>query len=200
MIGNLRKFSSSKIAAVFVFLIAAPLVFAGFFGGFGSNNQNNIAKINKTNITTQDFIDYVNQSGISQDVIRNNLDNNIIEELLSGLISIKLIDLEVKDFSLSINETTILKNIKQNKNFHDENGIFQRIKYEKFLLSKNMSAPMFELQLKNRELQKHLFDFIGAGTITPNFLINKKFEENNSSLKIEYFDMENLYKKKRRIY
>ena len=196
MIGNLRKFSSSKIAAVFVFLIAAPLVFAGFFGGFGSNNQNNIAKINKTNITTQDFIDYVNQSGISQDVIRNNLDNNIIEELLSGLISIKLIDLEVKDFNLSINETTILKNIKQNKNFHDENGIFQRIKYEKFLLSKNMSAPMFELQLKNRELQKHLFDFIGAGTIIPTFLLNKKFEENNSTLKIEYFNMENVYKKK----
>ena len=196
MISNFRKFSSSKIAAVFVFLIAAPLVFAGFFGGFGSNNQNNIAKINKTNVTTQEFIDYVNQSGISQEAIRDNLDNNIIEELLSGLISTTLIDLEVKDFGLSINEITILKNIKENKNFHDENGVFQRIKYEKFLLSSNMSASMFELQLKNRELQKHLFDFIGAGTITPNFLIEKKFEENNKSLNIEYFDMENLYKTK----
>ena len=196
MISNFRKFSSSKIAAVFVFLIAAPLVFAGFFGGFGSNNQNNIAKINKTNVTTQEFIDYVNQSGISQEVIRDNLDNNIIEELLSGLISTTLIDLEVKDFGLSINEITVLKNIKENKNFHDENGIFQRVKYEKFLLSNNMSAPMFELQLKNRELQKHLFDFIGAGTVTPNFLVNKKFEENNKSLKIEYFNMENLYKNK----
>jgi len=46
------------------------------------------------------------------------------------------------------------------------------------------------------ELQKHLFDFIGAGTITPNFLIEKKFAENNRSLNIEYFDMENLYKTK----
>jgi len=55
---------------------------------------------------------------------------------------------------------------------------------------------MFELKLKNRELQKHLFDFIGAGTITPNFLIDKKFEENNKTLEIEYFDMENLYKNK----
>ncbi len=196
MISNFRKFSSSKIAAVFVFLIAAPLVFAGFFGGFGSNNQNNIAKINKTNVTTQEFIDYVNQSGISQEDIRNNLDNNIIEELLSGLISTTLIDLEVKDLGLSINKITILKNIKENKNFHDENGIFQRVKYEKFLLSNNMSAPIFELKLKNRELQKHLFDFIGAGTITPNFLIDKKFEENNKTLEIEYFDMENLYKVK----
>jgi peptidyl-prolyl cis-trans isomerase D len=59
-----------------------------------------------------------------------------------------------------------------------------------------MSAPMFELQLKNRELQKHLFDFIGAGTITPNFHTKKKFEEENKSLEIEYFAMENFYKDK----
>ena len=181
---------------VLIVIIIIAFGFGGFGGGFSTNNQNNIAKINKTNVTTQDFIDYVNQSGISQEAIRDNLDNNIIEELLSGLISTTLIDLEIKDFDLSINERTILKNIKENKNFHDENGAFQRIKYEKFLLSNNLSAPMFELQLKNRELQKHLFDFIGAGTITPNFLIEKKFEENNKSLDIEYFDMENLYKTK----
>ena len=59
-----------------------------------------------------------------------------------------------------------------------------------------MSAPMFELQLKNRELQKHLFDFIGAGTITPDFLTKKKFEEENKSLELEYFAMENFYKDK----
>ena len=181
---------------VLIVIIIIAFGFGGFGGGFSTNNQNNIAKINKTNVTTQDFIDYVNHSGISQEAIRDNLDNNIIEELLSGLISTTLIDLEIKDFDISINEKTILKNIKENKNFQDESGNFQRIKYEKFLLSNNLSAPMFELKLKNRELQKHLFDFIGAGTVTPNFLIEQNFEENNKSLNIEYFEMENLYKTK----
>ena len=97
-------------------------------------------------------------------------------------------------FRSSINEKTILKYLKDNKNFKNENGTFERIKYEKFLLSNNMSAPLFELKLKNQGLQKHLFDFIGAGTVTPEFLIESKFEENNKSLAIEYFDMENLYK------
>ena len=179
---------------VLIIIIIIAFGFGGFGGGFSTNNQNNIAKINNTNVTTQNFMDYVNQSGISQEAIRNNLDNNIIEELLSGLISTTLIDLEIKDFNITINEVTILKSIKENKNFQDENGNFQRIKYEKFLLSNNLSAPLFELQLKNRELQKHLFDFIGAGTVTPEFLIKNKFEENNKSLQIEYFDMENLYK------
>ncbi len=179
---------------VLIVIIIIAFGFGGFGGGFSTNNQNNIAKINKTNVTTQDFMDYVNQSGISQEAIRNNLDNNIIEELLSGLISTTLIDLEIEDFKLSINEKTILKYLKDNKNFKDENGAFERIKYEKFLLSNNMSAPLFELKLKNQGLQKHLFDFIGAGTVTPEFLIKSKFEENNKSLSIEYFDMENLYK------
>ena len=181
---------------VLIVIIIIAFGFGGFGGGFSTNNQNNIAKINKTNVTTQDFMDYVNQSGISQEAIRSNLDNNIIEELLSGLISTTLIDLEIEDFKLSINEKTILKYLKDNKNFKDENGAFERIKYEKFLLSNNMSAPLFELKLKNQGLQKHLFDFIGAGTITPEFLIESKFEENNKTLSIEYFDMENLYKNK----
>ncbi|MDB2428056.1 SurA N-terminal domain-containing protein [Candidatus Pelagibacter bacterium] len=197
MIETLKKFGGKKLGGlILIAVIIIAFGFGGFGGGFSTNNQNNIAKINKTNVTTQDFMNYLNESGISQQAIRENLDNNIIEELLSGLISTTLIDLEVEDFDLSITQLTVLKKIKENKNFQDENNVFQRTKYEKFLLSNNMSAPMFELQLKNRELQKHLFDFIGAGTITPDFLTKKKFEEENKSIDLEYFAMENFYKEK----
>ena len=197
MIETLKKFGGKKLGGlILIAVIIIAFGFGGFGGGFSTNNQNNIAKINKTNVTTQDFMNYLNQSGISQQAIRENLNNNIIEELLSGLISTTLIDLEVEDFNLSITELTVLKKIKKNKNFQDENNVFQRTKYEKFLLSNNMSAPMFELQLKNRELRNHLFDIIGAGTITPDFQIKKKFEEENKSLELEYFAMENFYKDK----
>jgi len=197
MMETLKNFGVKKLGGVIlIVIIVIAFGFGGFGGGFSTNNQNNIAKINKTNVTTQDFMDYLNQSNISQQAIRENLDKNIIEELLSGLISTTLIDLEVEDFDLSITDLTVLKKIKENKNFHDENGAFQRTKYEKFLLSNNMSAPMFEIQLKNRELQKHLFDLIGAGTITPNFLIKKMFEEQNKTLDIEYFAMSSQYKEK----
>ena len=197
MIKVLKNFSGKKLGGIILIaVIVIAFGFGGFGGGFSTNNQNNIAKINKTNVTTEDFMNYLNESGISQQAIRKNLNNNIIEELLSGLISTTLIDLEIKNFDLSITDLTVLKKIKKNKNFLDENNFFQRTKYEKFLLTNNMSAPMFELQLKNRELQKHLFDFIGAGTITPNFLIQKRFEEENKTLDLEYFSMENLYKEK----
>ena len=175
MIETLKNFGFKKLGGlILILIIVIAFGFGGFGGGFSSNNQNNIAKINNTNVTTQDFMNYLNESGISQETIKENLDNNIIEELLSGLISTTLINLEIENFDLSVSELVILKNIKENKNFHDENNVFQRTKYEKFLLSNNISAPMFELKLKNRELQKHLFDIIGAGTITPEFLIKKK--------------------------
>ncbi|MDC3036720.1 SurA N-terminal domain-containing protein, partial [Candidatus Pelagibacter sp.] len=165
MIGSFRNFAKTKFAGILVFIMIIPFVFWGMGSMFSSGNTNTIAKINDTNISTQEFIDYLNKSGVPQNKIRENLDKNIIEEFLSGLISTKLLDLEIKDHNLNISERILLKMIKENKNFLDENGNFQRIKYEKFLLENNQSAPQFEQRLKKRELQKNLFDYIGAGSV-----------------------------------
>ena len=196
MISSLRNFAKTKLAGVFVGIIILPFVFWGMGGMFSSGNTNNVVKINEKNISTEEFIDYLNSSGIPEKTIRENLDQNIIEELLSGLVSTTLLDLEIKDFELSISELTLLKKIKENKNFRDENGIFQRIKYEKFLLENNQSAPQFEMRLKERELQKSLFDYIGAGTRSPQFLINKLYEEENKKLQLEFINLDKFYKKK----
>ena len=196
MISSFRNFAKTKFAGLLVFIMIVPFVFWGMGSMFSSGNTNNVAKINKENISTQEFIDYLNKSGIPQKTIRENLNNNIIEELLSGLISTTLLELEIKDYHLIISENTLLKKIKSNKNFHDENGNFQRIKYEKFLLENNQSAPQFELRLKGRELQKSLFDYIGAGSVSPSFLVNKLYEEENKKLKIDYINLKPFYKKK----
>ena len=140
---------------ILIVVIIIAFGFGGFGGGFLSNNQNNLAKINKTNVTKQDLINFINQSRINQKTIQDNLDNNIIEELLSSLVSTTLLDLEIKDFNINFSENSLLKKIKLNDNFLDDNGIFQRIKYEKFLLENNISATLFEKRLKDRELQKN---------------------------------------------
>ena len=196
MISSFRNFAKTKFAGILVFIMIIPFVFWGMGSMFSSGNTNTIAKLNKTNISTQEFIDYINETGIPQEKIRENLKNNIIEELLSGLISTTLLELEIKDYDLTISQNTLLKKIKENKNFHDENGNFKRIKYEKFLLENNQSAPEFELRLKKRELQKNLFDYIGAGTISPNFLISKLYEEENKKLELDFINLKNFYKKK----
>ena len=194
---SFRKYlNKNKIGGlILIIVIIIAFGFGGFGGGFLSNNQNNIAKINKTNITKQDLINYINQSGISQKAIQDNLNNNIIEELLSGLVSTALLNLEIKDFEIKFSKNSLLKKIKLNDNFFDKDKIFQRTKYEKFLLENNISAPIFEKRLKDRELQKKLFDFIGAGTVSPKFLVTKLFENENKKLEIDFINLESFYKK-----
>ena len=199
MIRSFRNFAKTKYAGLLVFIMIIPFVFWGMGSMFSSGNTNTIAKINKTNISTEDFIDHLNNSGIPQSTIRDNLKNNIIEEILSNLISTSLLNLEIENYNLIISQNTLLNRIKNNKNFIDENGKFQRIKYEKFLLENNQSAPAFELRLRGRELQKNLFDYIGAGIVTPEFLVNKIFEEENKKIEIEFINLQNFYKKKENI-
>ena len=180
---------------ILIIVIIIAFGFGGFGGGFLSNNQNNIAKINKTNVTSQDLINFINQSGISQEAIRENLEDNIIEELLSGLISTTLLGLEIEDFDIKISQKSLSNKIKFNNNFLNESGKFERLKYEKFLLENNISAPLFEKRLRDREQQKKLFDLIGAGTVSPRFLVKKLYEIENKKLNIDYIDLENFYKK-----
>ncbi len=198
---SIRKYlNRNKIGGlILIVVIIIAFGFGGFGGGFLSNNQNNVAKINKTNVTTQDLINYINKSGISEKAIQDNLKNDIIEELLSTLVSTTLLDLEIKNFNINISESSLSKKIKNNKNFIDEKGEFKRIKYEKFLLENNITAPQFEKRLKDRELQKKLFDFIGAGTTSPKFLTKKLFEEENTKLEIEFIALKEFYKKKDQI-
>ena len=199
MIGSFRKFAKTKFAGLLVFLMIIPFVFWGMGSMFSGGNSNNIAKINNTNISTQNFIEYINNSNIPNQTIRENINKNIIEDMLSALISTTLLDLEIKDFQILVTENTLLNKIKTNQNFLGENGQFERIKYEKFLLENNQSAPAFETKLRARELQKNLFDYVGAGTTSPKFLTKKLFEEENKKLEIDFFNLKNFYKKKNEI-
>jgi len=158
MINPFKDITKKKIGGlILIFVIIIAFGFGGFGGGFNTGNQNNIAKINSTNISTQDFMDYLNKSGLSQQVIKENIDKNVIEELLSSLISMTLLNLEIKDLELVVSEEIIVEKLKKNKNFQDEKGKFKRTLYEKFLLTNNMNAAMYEIKLKNNALKKELF-------------------------------------------
>ena len=80
MIGSFRNFAKTKFAGILVFIMIIPFVFWGMGSMFSSGNTNSIVKINESNVSTEEFIDYLNNSGIPQKTIRENLNDNIIEE------------------------------------------------------------------------------------------------------------------------
>ena len=91
MIGSFRNFAKTKFAGRLVLILIIPFVFWGMGGVFSSGNTNSLAKIDNINISTQEFIEHINDLNINQEAIRENLDNEIVEELLSELISKKIL-------------------------------------------------------------------------------------------------------------
>ena len=196
MLNNIRNFSKTWFAKILLVIIVIPFVFWGMGGVFSGGNTNNIAKINDQSISTQDFMNHLNSSRITLETIKDNLNNNILEEILGELISKKMIQLEEQDLNLIISDKILKKRIKENENFLDENKKFSRLKYEKFLLSSNITAVDFETKLRNSELKKNLFSYIVGGIKSPTFLSNNTFKEQNKKLSLEYINLENVYKKK----
>ena len=72
MIGKLRSFTNSKLAGVLVAIIIVPFVFWGMGSVFSGGNTNNIAEVNNKKISTQDFMNFINESRIQQNTIKEN--------------------------------------------------------------------------------------------------------------------------------
>jgi len=199
MLNSIRNFSKTITAKIFLFIVAIPFVFWGMGDVFTSGNTNSLAKINNENISTEDFVDHINKLNIDQNVIKDRIDENILEEILSRLISNKLIELEIKETNLVISDKILAEKIKKNSNFVDENLNFSRTKYEKFLLSNNLTATQFEKNFKENEFQEELFNYLGSGIKSPDFLINNIFEEESKKINVEFINLENVYSKKENI-
>ena len=195
MISKFKSITNSKISWVIVALIAIPFVFWGMGDVFTRGNTNNVAKINNNTISVTDFINHVNDSGLNENLIRENLDKNIFEELLSQIISKELMKMEIENLNLNFSDKTLKNKIINNKNFFDDKNNFSRTKYEKFLLENNLSAAQFENRLKSNELQKVLFSYINGGLVLPKFLIHKKYIDENKNIKIDFVNLDENYKK-----
>ena len=102
MLNNIRNFANTKYAGVLVAILIVPFVLWGMGGLFSGGNKNNIVKINNENISTLDFQKHLNLSNIELERIKENIDNNIIEEMLRDIISKKILLMEVKDLNLII--------------------------------------------------------------------------------------------------
>ena len=197
MLNKIRSFSKTFFAKILLVIIIIPFVFWGMGGVFNTGNTNNIVKINNYSISTQDFIDHLNASNLNSDQIKENIDNNVLEEALGKLISRTLLQMEIEDLNISISEKSLIEQIKKNKNFSGDDNKFSRVKYEKFLLSNNLNAPDFEKRLKENELQKKLFSYISGGIKSPFFMTNNIYKKQTKKINLDFINLENIYKKEK---
>ena len=156
----------SKINKFFAWIIVLLLVLG--LVGFGLQDvlsrwgSSKLATVGDIEISTkefgQDFIREIN-------FISQNLGKNLsVQEaksigihfrVLERLINRSLLDQLVRDLEISIGDTFLLKRIKANTNFQDNNGNFNRENYNQYLNQLNLSENEFEDILRN-ELSREL--------------------------------------------
>ena len=174
----------SKINKFFAWIIVLLLVLG--LVGFGLQDvlsrwgSSKLATVGDIEISTkefgQDFIREINF--ISQNLGKNiSIDeaksHGIHIRVLERLINRSLLDQMLKDLKISVGDTFLLKRIKANSNFQDNNGNFNRENYSQYLQQLNLSENEFEDILRN-ELSRELLTQV----------LNIKLDHNKFSTKI----------------
>ena len=96
MLNSIRNFGKTIWAKILLVIIIVPFVTWGMGDVFRGGNTNTVAKVNKLKISTQNFIDHVNSLNLSSDIIKENINNSIIEQILFDLINNTLLSMEAK--------------------------------------------------------------------------------------------------------
>ena len=194
MLSKIRKFSSSIFAKIFLIIVAIPFIFWGMGEVFSTGNKNTIAKIGKDKISTQEFINFVQ----SNELTKNEINEEIIQSLLYSFIGQKLIEKEIENYGINLSDKSLSLIIKNNKNFTKNNN-FSRTEYEKFLLNNNVNAKIYETYISNENLRKQLFDLIGGGVLPTNFMVNNLYDKIYQERNIDLINLNDVYKKNLKI-
>ena len=191
MLSSIRKFSSSIYAKILLIIVIIPFVFWGMGSSFRGGNKNVIVVIDKEKFSTNEFADYVS----SYEITNEKINAEKIDEILTIFIGNKLIEKEYEKHDIKLSDSSLSKLIKIQKEFKKENE-FSRTEYEKFLITNQMNAVGFELNLANQEKKKQLLNYIGQGIVPPNFVVNNIYNQINQKRKIEFINMKDVFAKK----
>ena len=136
MLSSIGKLSKSILIKVLVAIIILPFIFWGMGDVFRGGNQNVVATIDSKKVSSKEFVEHVNRISLNEEQIKNIKDTDLIEKILSDYIGRKLIELEVKDFNITISDKTLREIIINDETFFKD-GKFSRLKYEEFLIKNN---------------------------------------------------------------
>ena len=177
-----------------VFTAIIVIVFGAWGMGdiFSSGKKNIIAEVGKGKIFIQD---YINEARIYLE--KNNkdsLNDNDHFIILNTIITQKIYEAYAKDQGLIINDEALAFYIKSNEKFKDKKGKFSRIKYEKYLLEKNLNAITLEFFLKKELLRNLSFKTYLSGISAPKYHTNKLKNDFLKTVNASFFEI-NVSKK-----
>ena len=194
MATSIGKLSKSFFVKLLVGIIILPFVFWGMGDIFRGGNQNVVATIDSKKLSTQEFMNYINRLNLNQEQIKNLSKTDLIEQILSEYIGIKVMSLEIEKLNIMISDKSLRRMIKNDKLFFKDNQ-FSRTEYEKFLIKSGISAPQFESNIAQQEKRRQFLSSLAGGIVVPESLVEKEFRKENQTKAIQYIDLDKYHSK-----
>lgn len=191
MITATKKLIGSLLGKILIIIIILPFLFWGMGDVFRGGNQNILVKIDNQNISTQEFLNSLNRRNIDRTQIKND---KIFNDLLSELITSKIVSLEIENFGIKISPNALKNLILNDKQFKD-NDQFSRTSYEKFLIESGLQAATFEKIIAEQEKKRQLLDNLSEGLVVPDFLVQTEYRKENQTKELEFIDLNEIYNK-----
>jgi len=185
MIQAFQKFSQSRVAKVFLAIVA--LSFVAFFGGgswFRSHDPNAIiAEVGNISIGRPEFAEKVQkqaqmimaQSGQSL-THEELLQAGVPQMVLSQLVQEILLNLESEHLGLTVSDEAIRNRIQSIKEFHNEKGVFDRTRFTQLLRAVGFSEDSFIADIRKELIREQLVNAIIVGTYLPEEMIDRLFD------------------------
>tara|TARA_Y100000992_G_C21245995_1_gene483322 strand:+ start:25 stop:1479 length:1455 start_codon:yes stop_codon:yes gene_type:complete len=194
MTTSIGKLSKSFFIKILVGIIILPFVFWGMGDVFRGGNQNVIATIESKKISTQEFVNYVNQLDLKEEQLKNLSKTDLVEKILSEYIGKKVMAIEIEKLGVTISDNSLRNIIKNDETFSKDNK-FSRTEYEKFLIKSGITAPQFESVIVEQEKRRQFLSSLAGGIVVPEILVEKEYKKENQTKTIQYIDLEKYHSK-----
>ena len=197
MIKNIGTSIKNVSTKILIALIALSFAVWGIGDIFTGNSNPTIATVGKSKIKLNDFnLEYQSilenlrrgsEEPISEEIIKtlgiqNSVLNNMINNEYIGLIS--------KDLGISSSENFLKKSILNNKNFHDQLGVFNQDYFNYFLNRNNISEKEL-IHISKKTLINDIFlKTIGSSKATSKIIGNNIKMKRDLTRKAEIYEVD----------
>jgi peptidyl-prolyl cis-trans isomerase D len=184
MIQSFQKFSQSRVAKVFLAIVA--LSFLAFFGGGGWFRPHDphavVANVGTLSISRYELAEKVQQA--SQRLATQSgqamtpeqlLEAGLPQMILWGLINDLLLNLEAKHLGLTVSDDVIRDRIHSMKAFQNAKGEFDREHFEQILRSNGFSEESFIAEIREELIREQLANAVMVGAYLPEEMVDSLF-------------------------
>jgi peptidyl-prolyl cis-trans isomerase D len=185
MIQSFNKFSQSRLAKVFLAIVA--LSFIVFFGGgswFRSQQGTNVVAevggmpitLNELNKKLHQHAEYYQAHSGKTLTMEEMLAARLPELLLEQLVQEKLLSLETQHLGLTVSDDALRAQIQGMKVFQNDKGEFDKARFTQLLHSHGISEEVYLAEARHEMIQNQLISSVVAGAFLPQDMIDRLFD------------------------